>query len=124
MQSTQATSVTYTKVVFRATPTSVVTQTTEDTHTLQATATPTILAATIPMIMATAIHTLPATAIPTAATNPMIMVTEAIITIITITTHTNVKMDKELEDARKKVGHRTGITYHFNQLFLGQKSDL
>jgi hypothetical protein len=95
-------SVTYTKVAFQVTPTSVVIQTTEDTHTLPATATPTIPEVTIPTIMATDTHTLPATAIPT-ATTPMIMATEAIITIITITTHTNVKMDKESEDARKKV---------------------
>ena len=104
-------SVTYTKVAFQATPTSVVIQTTEDTHTLPATATPTIPAATNPTTMATDTHTLPA--IPTAATTPMIMATEAIITILTITTHTNVKMDKESEDARKfkKVRNWTRIRH-------------
>jgi hypothetical protein len=70
-------SVTYTKVVFQDTPTSVVIQTTEDSRTLPATDTRTILAATTRMIMATAT---PTTAI-------------TIITIITTTTTpTNVKM--------------------------------
>jgi len=83
---TPAMSVTYTKVVFQATRTSVVTQTTEDTHTLPATAIPTT--ATTPLITAT----------PTIlkATIHTIMATEATpsITIITITiiTATNVKM--------------------------------
>jgi hypothetical protein len=67
-------SVTYTKVAFQATLTSVVTQTTEDTHTLQATAIPTNMAATTPTIM---------------ATEAILSIT--IITIITITTPTNAK---------------------------------
>ena len=80
-------SVTYMKVVFLATPTSVVTQTTEDIHTLPATATPTT--ATTHLIMVTE-------ATPTTATTHLIVVTEAtpsftIITIITIT-HTSAKM--------------------------------
>jgi hypothetical protein len=81
-------SVTCTKVASQAIPTSVVTQTTEDTHTLQAMVTPTIPEATIPTIMATAT--------PTTATTHMTMAMEAtlsiIITIITIITPTNVKM--------------------------------
>ena len=72
LQPTPVTSVTYTKVAFQATRTSVVTQTTEDIHTLPAMATPTIPAATTPTIMATE-------ATPT-------------ITIITIITPTNVKI--------------------------------
>ena len=78
-------SVTYTKVAFQATHTLVVTQTTEDTHTLPATATLTRVIS--PTIMATV----------TPTTTPTITATEAtpsitIITIITIITQTNVKM--------------------------------
>src|SRR5262245_47944518 len=85
---TPAMLVTYTKVAFQATHISVVTQTTEDTHTLPATATP--MTATTPMILATAT--------PTTATTLMTIATQAtpsiitIITIITITTPTKVKM--------------------------------
>jgi hypothetical protein len=75
LQPTPGLSVTYTKVAFQATHTSAATQTTADSRTLPATATPTILAATTPTIMATVT---PTTAI-------------TIITIIT-TTATNVKM--------------------------------
>ena len=69
------------KVAFQATPTSVVTRTTEDSRTLPATATLMILAATTPTIMATATHTM--------TTTPTIMATEPSITIITIITPTN-----------------------------------
>jgi hypothetical protein len=73
LQPTPAMSVIYTKVAFQVTPTLVVTQTTEDTHTLPATAIPTTV--TIPTIMAT-------------GATPSI----TIITIITIITPTNVNM--------------------------------
>src|SRR5215831_11094789 len=64
LQLTPVLSVTYTKMAFQATPTSVVTQTTADSRTLPATAIPMILAATTPTIMAT---------VPTTATTPTIM---------------------------------------------------